>query len=753
MILNRFWKIMLPLAVMVAFSSCNDERAELNLLPQPALVEQGSGFYALPEQVAVACADSSILAAADFMKYALPDAALDFAVGVDGDIRIALDASMDEGAYSLRVARRGIDIAASSYPAVISAIATLHQLSEAGETGRIPAVMIEDAPRFGWRGFMLDVSRHFFTVEEVKTLLQRLAEYKFNKFHWHLTDDQGWRIEIKAYPELTEIGAWRDPSKHNHDIICKKIVEETGDHTMRLPEDRLHEKDGKIMYGGYYTQEDIRDVVAFAATLGIDVIPEIDMPGHSLQIVNTHPEFSCSGRPGWGEVFTTPLCLGNDDVLTFCKNVYSEVFELFPFGYVHLGADEVEQSHWAKCPKCQARIKKLGLGDEKGLQTWFVHEMQEFFRENGRTLIGWDEIADENLSEDAVVQWWRGWAPDAFRLALENGNRVVVNPSEYTYLSAPQNGRTLLKIYGFEPAAGLEEYEDQMIALHANLWTETIPSLENACSHIFPAIFAISELAWRSSGKEFSDFEARALEHMSRLDADGWNYRIPEPEGFCNENLIIDSAVVKIVKPLSVASVRYTTDGSIPTAASPLYTESVVIKDECTLRLRSFNSGGYPGVTLSAVYKYGEFHEAVECTEELSEGLAYRWYDYKGLSCMEVETAKLNVEGVADQVTIPEEVRGNIGLVFNGYLDVPADDVYSIYLYSDDGSTLVIDGEMVINHDGPHSREERSSQVALRKGLHPVEIRYFDSNGGVLEMGYIDYEGRKKPIPAEWLKH
>ncbi len=738
---------------MVALASCSDGRVELNLLPQPSSVEVGTSFYEIPETVVVACCDSSLFSTVEFLEYAFPDVEFEFVSGGKGDFSMSTDESLAEGAYVLEVGRRGVDVSAGSYSAVISALATLNQLALAGDSAVIPAVRIEDEPRFGWRGFMLDVSRHFFTVQEVKTLLRRLAEYKFNKFHWHLTDDQGWRIEILAYPELTGQGAWRDPSKHNHDIICKKVAEETGDHTMNLPEDRLHMKDGKIMYGGFYTQEDIRDVVAYAASLGIDVIPEIDMPGHSLQVVNAHPEFSCSGRPGWGEVFTTPLCLGNDDVLTFCKQVYSEIFELFPFGYVHLGADEVEQSHWAECPKCQERIKELGLVDEKGLQTWFVHQMQEFFRENGRTLIGWDEIADEELSEDAVVQWWRGWAPDAFRLALENGNRVIVNPSEYTYLSAQQNSRSLLKIYGFEPAAGLEEYENQMIALHANLWTETIPSFENACGHIFPALFAISELGWRKSGKEFSDFEARALKHMGRFDVQGWNYRIPEPQGFCNENIIIDTAVVNIVKPLEAATVRYTLDGSIPTASSPIYQEPLKITDECTIRFRSFTSAGYPAETLSATFKRGEYHEAVSTAGNLSEGLVYRWYDYKGLSCMEVETAPFNKEGVAEQVVIPDGVYGNIGLIFTGYLDIPADDVYSIYLYSDDGSTLVIDGEMIINHDGPHSREEKSCQVALSKGLHPLEIRYFDSNGGVLEMGYMDSKGRKNLIPAEWLKH
>ncbi len=751
--MNRLTKVLLLILPAAFFCSCRNDVPDLNLLPKPVLLEQAGGCYSLPSEMTVACGDAELMEVSYFLEYALPGIRFDYVHGGDGDLVMRLDSSMEEGSYFLTVDRRGIEIVSGSYSSAISAIATLHQLYEAGDQGVIPEVDIEDAPRFGWRGFMLDVSRHFFTVDEVKSLLLRMAEYKFNKFHWHLTDDQGWRIEIRAFPELTELGAWRDPKVHNHDVFCARVSEANDDATMLLPEDRLIEKDGRTLYGGYYTQDEIREVVAFAASLGIDVIPELDMPGHSLQIVSAHPEFSCSGRPGWGHTFTTPLCLGNDDVLSFCRQVYSEVFELFPFAYVHLGADEVEQSHWSECPKCQARIKALGLGDEKGLQTWFVHQMQDFFRENGRTLIGWDEIADEHLSEDAVVQWWRGWAPDSFKLALRNGNRVIINCSEYLYLSARQDGRGLSKIYGFEPAAGLEEYEEKMMALHANLWTEGVPSFENACRNIFPALFAVSEIAWASKEKDFADFERRAMVHTERLDAEGWNYRIPDPYGFCNENIILDTAVVRIVNPLDAATVHYTLDGSLPTSSSAVYEQPFLITDDCTLRLRSFNSGGYGGGTISVKYAHGRYLDAIECPESLSPGLSYRWYNYRGESCSEVPGAELLKESVAAQVTIPEGVSGNIGLVFTGYLDVPSDDVYSFYLYSDDGSTFVIDGVMALNHDGPHSRVERSAQIALRKGLHPIEIRYFDSNGGILEMGLIDSDSGRRPVPEEWFKH
>ena len=748
-------KLFLIAAVLLT-GCCGRSDVSLDLIPAPRQVERSCGEYSLPERLTVACGDSLFLAARDFLAHALPGTELAApTLGNEGDVVLALDGSLGEGAYRLRVASDGVRIAAGSYGGAISAIATLRQLAAAGGGATVPAVEIEDAPRYAWRGCMLDVARHFFTKEQVKALLLRMAEYKFNKFHWHLTDDQGWRIEIRRYPALTEQGAWRDPATHGNDITCAERAEETLDPAYRLPEELLRtDGEGRTLYGGCYTQEEIREVVAYAATLGIDVIPELDMPGHSLKIIESFPALSCAGKAAWGETFSTPLCLGNDATLEFAKNVYEEVFELFPFEYVHLGADEVEKSAWTNCPKCQSRIRMHRLGDEHGLQAWFVREMESFFAAHGRKLIGWDEIAGDNLSPTAVVQWWRSWMGSTLTQSLEAGNSVILSPVEYLYLDGTQNRNSLLKVYGYDPAAErIAGRESQVLGLHANLWTETVPTFDRACYQIFPRLFAASELAWSTQPKDAAGFERRAAVHMQRLDAEGWNYRIPDLGGFCDENVFLDRTVVEVVKPFGSVVVRYTTDGSVPTASSPLYEGPITVDADCTLMFRRFTASGKAGDTQRAHFVKSSLLAPTETGRTLSPGLTVRWYDYVGEACGEIESATLRSESVAASVAIPEQIKGNIGLVFTGYLDIPEDGIYSFYLYTDDGSTLKIDGRMVVDNDGPHSRTERSGQIALARGLHPVEIRYFDSNGGILEAGMIDAQGRRVPIPSQMLRH
>ena len=712
--------------------------------------------YRLPVCPTIACNDTSLFAARDFLTHALPTtAAGKICLGEKGDVLLELDDFLSEDNYQLCVSTKGIRITAGSYGAVISAIATLRQLAATGTQGTLPIVEIEDAPRFAWRGFMLDVARHFFTKEEVKALLLKMAEYKFNKFHWHLTDDQGWRIEIKRYPELTMQGAWRDPATHQNDIICVERAAATSDPSYRLPETLMRvDNQGCTSYGGYYTQEEIREVVAYAATLGIDIIPELDMPGHSFKAIENFPILSCAGHAAWGDTFSKPLCLGNDATLEFARNVYAEVFELFPFEYVHLGADEVEKTTWQHCPQCQSRIRNCSLGDEHGLQAWFVREMESWFMAHGRKLIGWDEVAGDSLSQTSVVQWWRSWKEDALIKALENGNNVILSPVEYMYLDSSQNRNSLMKTYGYDQInKRIADYKEQILGLHANLWTETVPTFDRACYQIFPRFFAASELAWSAHPKDDVDFERRAAIHMQRLDTEGWNFRIPDLGGFCDENVFIDHTTISIVKPFESIEVRYTTDSSVPTETSPLYEHPIAVENDCVLTFRRFTANGKAGDMQQARFTKSNYHAAVSIDRTLSLGLTVRWYDYVGECCDEIETAVLKSESSIGTISIPEHVEGNIGLIFTGYLDIPKEGIYSFYLYTDDGSTLKIDGGIVVDNDGPHSRMERSGQIALSQGLHPVEIRYFDSNGGILEAGMIDLKGKRVPIPPHMLKH
>ena len=725
-----------------------------DIIPMPADLHMRAGSHVLPEQVKVGCQDSTLLGLADFIKVNLPAAAcVDMTVSQEGNITYAIDPSLDpDGGYVLSVTRKGVSVKAGSYAGAVAATATLGQIAKGLE---LPCLKIEDTPRFAWRGFMLDVSRHFFTKEEVKALICKMAQYKFNKFHWHLTDDQGWRVEIKAYPELTSKGAYRDPLTHDHDIELARRVDADKDLTSVLPADRSVEVDGKTLYGGYYTQDDIREVVSYAASLGIDVIPEVDMPGHSLKIIESLPHLSCKGVASWGKDFSVPLCPGNDATLEFAKAVYGEIFGLFPFEYVHLGADEVEKSHWKSCPKCQARKAEFGLEDESDLQDWFVKEMEAFFHANGRTMIGWDEIAAKpELSRDAVVQWWRPWAPVTRQNAAENGNKLILSPNEFFYMDIEQNRNSLMKVYRHDPVdEALKPYEDQVLGIHGNLWCEYVASFEAAGHRYFPRMFAVSELNWSDPAVRDEDsFNHRVIEHLRKLDAEGWNYRIPDLDGICDLNVYVDSAVVNVVKAFDEVVVRYTTDGTVPGADSPEYTRPLVVSSDCTLKFRQFTSTGIAGETATAVFRAAEYAGPVQ-VKGLEQGLLVRWFNGSFSECAEIPQEGWVEELVAATVGYPVEPKNDIGLVFDGYVEIPEDGIWSFYAYTDDGSRMMIDGQVVVDNDGLHSRNEKTGQAALRKGMHPIRIEYFDQGGGMLEAGFVLEDGRREPFRPEQLWH
>lgn len=720
-----------------------------DIIPEPSEIHMAGGYFHLPDTLETGCPDSSFLSLDKAFKALVPDTEFRLNVSDKGGLTIRKQDGIAEGGYRMKVSRRGILIEAADYGGAVSATATLGQMVS---DGRIPCCTIQDSPRFGWRGFMLDVSRHFFSKEEVMDLLETMASYKFNRFHWHLTDDQGWRIEIRKYPELTDNGAWRDPLAHNHDIICARIAESMEDPSYVLDHSKIVIRDGKDVYGGFYSQEDIREIVAYAGALGIEVVPEIDMPGHSLKVVESYPELSCGGVARWGKDFSVPLCPGNDGLLQFAKDVYSEIFSLFPFGYVHIGADEVEQTHWKTCPKCQARIKSEGLADENGLQAWFVKEMQGFFAANGKKLIGWDEIVSGGAPSEATVMWWRGWRPDTRTTAVENGHELIVSSSEFLYLGGEQDRNSLMKVYNWDPVAdGLAGHEDKVLGIQAHLWAETVPTFANACNRIFPRLFAVSELAWSDPAqKDAVHFNRRVLLHLRKLEEKGMNYRIPDLSGFCDVNVFVNSVRIDVEKPFEDMTVRYTADGTIPRSSSPIYDSPLTISSNTTLHFRPYTSDGMPGDIFRAEYRKTSYMEP--CTETgtatLKPGLKADWYEFRGEACDSITHVPFNGSYVTEGVYIPEEVKGNIGLVFTGYINIPEDGIYSFYTYSDDGSYIRINGEMIVDSDGPHSRMERSGQAALKKGLHAFEARYFDHSGGILEAGFIMPDGRRRLFEA-----
>jgi hexosaminidase len=391
----------------------------------------------------------------------------------------------------------------------------------------IPCVRIEDQPRFKWRGLLLDVSRHFFTRNEVKQLLDAMALHKLNRLQMHLTDDQGWRLEIKKYPRLTEVGAWRKGIGFGLD---RKASTAYG-------------PDGR--YGGYYTQADIHELVAYAAARHITIVPEIEMPGHASAALAAYPQFSCSGA-GYttdvgGGIFPGVYCPGNEETFRFLQNVLAEVIELFPGKYIHIGGDEVPKGNWQKCAKCQARKTAEGLKNEKELQSYFVRRIEKFINSKGRSLIGWSEILEGGLAQNAAVMDWIGGAVEA----AGAGHDVVMTPTTHCYFDYYQSKNQaaepraiggflpLAKVYSLEPVpAKLDpQYRSHILGAQGNLWTEYVPSFKHAQYMIFPRLCALAEVAWSpKASRNYADFTRRLRTQLERLDQLGVNYRKGSPE-------------------------------------------------------------------------------------------------------------------------------------------------------------------------------------------------------------------------------
>ena len=730
---------------------------EVSIVPVTSQLEETNQAFVLKSNTTIGVIDSGLIPAAEYLAGILSGATgynLKVKEG-EGTITLALgDVQGKEGAYTLTAGPDKVCITGNSYGGVIAGIESLRQLFppqiESKETVKgidwaIPTVTIQDAPRFEWRGIMLDVSRHFYTPREVKELLDVMALYKMNKFHWHLTDDQGWRIEIKKYPLLTEKGAWRKFNSHDRECIRQAKANDNPD--MAIPEEKIRIVEGDTLYGGYYTQEDIKDVIAYAKVRGIDIVPEIDMPGHMLAAVSNYEGVSCFEETGWGSTFSSPVCPGKDSALEFCKNVYAELIDLFPYKYIHIGGDEVEKTNWKKCPDCQKRIHDNHLKTEEELQSWFIHDMERFFNEKGKQMIGWDEIIEGGLSKTATVMWWRSWAKDAGTKATAQGNSIIFTTNGEFYLDYAEDKNSVPNIYNKDLSKGLSEAQQALIlGVQGNVWCEWIPSNERMQYMAIPRLIAIAELGWSTpEGKNLEAFKSRLANQFERLNIMGINYRIPDLEGFNAINAFIGEGTVNVTCLDPTAEIHYTTDGSIPTLQSPKYETPVKVTETTNFTFCTFRPSGKRGDIVKTRFIKSEYAPAVTAAPS-NPGLKATWHEFKGNRCGEIEQSLVNGTYSIEDVMIPKKVKGNIGLVIKGYFNAPKDDIYTFALLSDDGSTLSISGEQVINNDGPHGPKEIIGQKALAKGYHPMEVRYFDQNGGQLKLKVTGSDGQEIPF-------
>lgn len=512
------------------------------------------------------------------------------------------DSSLGDEGYTLKVSPSGIRIAATSHKGIFYGMQSLFQTLPAIRTNaplQVPCMELLDYPRFKWRGMMLDVSRHFFSPETIKQFIDLMALYKLNTFHWHLTDDTGWRIEIKRYPLLTQVGAWRV------------------DRVNQAWPDREPIREGEpATYGGYYTQEQIRDMVAYARMRNITIVPEIELPGHSVAALAAYPEFSCSQKPQmvhpggpYPEAIQSAYCVGNESVFTFLENILLEVMDLFPSEFIHIGGDEVEKSQWRNCARCQARIKAEGLADEDELQSYMIRRFDSFLTSHNRRLIGWDEILEGGLAPGATVMSWRGERGGI--AAARMGHDVVMSPGYPCYFDHYQAGpegeplaiggmNTLKNVYDYNPIPA-ELTPDQakfVLGAQANIWTEYITTVSHLQYMYLPRMLALAEAVWSPvENRDWEDFNRRL---------DGWHFRKYDQTGlhYSRGNTKVSIIPVSRNGRLQVyldtevigGEIFYTLDGAEPTLQSHKYTGPITIEHSLTLKASTVKEGHILGL-------------------------------------------------------------------------------------------------------------------------------------------------------------
>jgi hexosaminidase len=663
--------------------------------------------------------------------------------------------------YRLVVTERGAMLSAPTPAGLFWGLQTLRQLlpSEVERGGHvpsvrwtIPAVEIEDAPRFPYRGILLDVARWFYPPEFIKKLIDVLALYKLNTLQLHLTDDQGWRLEIKKYPLLTRVGAWRKET-----ILGQHFDPYVGD--------------GKP-HGGFYTQEQMRDIVAYAAARHITIVPEIEMPGHAGAALAAYPELSCTGgpfevSPVWG--MHQDIFCPSEQTFGFLEDVLVEVMQLFPSTYIHIGGDEVPKDQWRGSPVAQEVIRRERLANEEELQGYFIRRIETFLRNHGRRLIGWDEILEGGLASEATVMSWRGM--DGGVAAARQGHDVIMSPADHTYLDYYQGDPTaeplaiggflpLDSVYAFEPVPNglMPEEAAHVLGGQGSVWTEYISTPARAEYMIVPRLLALSEALWSpKQARSWGRFVALLPAHFARLDALGVEYRVPEPVGLGWDRLVLEDRFHLTIGSLFPGGVvRYTIDGSEPTVRSPRYKGPLDVHlttVPLTVSARVFLQSGRVSPVARARIARAIWQDPIAVrTDTLQPGLAYAYLEGKFRSADEVGKGEpLRVGTVPDVALRGDERPEDYGVRLAGFLCVSRDDLYTFYLSSDDGATLRVAGDLLMDRDGQQRKNETQGQIALRAGCHAIEVAFFQASGGAaLKLEVSSPRSPRARVPREW---
>ena len=598
---------------------------DLNIIPQPQSMVLGKGHFQFTQET-VFVIDPVLMPArlpfleqferASGFKFAIQKAAI-----LTNSVVIDTDKSLPKEGYTLAVTPQQISIKAADYNGALYALQTLRQLlpNEVESTKLVkrdwlvPAITISDAPQYQWRGLMLDVSRHFFPKEYILKTLDRMAMLKLNTFHFHLVDNEGWRIEIKKYPKLTEVGAWRVDQED------KLWDERTPNPANAFANPATAPK----KYGGFYTQEDIKEIVAYASARGITVIPEIEMPAHAMSAIAAYPELSCHKRPigvpsGAVWPITDIYCAGQEQTFNFIEEVLTEVLALFPSQYIHVGGDEATHTEWEHCPKCQLRMKEHQLKNVHQLQSYFIKRIDDFLTSKGRTLVGWDEIMDGGLAENAVVMNWRGI--EVGKKALAQGNPIVLTSDCYidNYQGLPDyepqaNGGylPLKKLYNYnlekEALADASVEKSKVLGTQANLWAEHVGSTEHSEYMLFPRLLALAEISWTNDKlKDWDSFMRRTQHFMQRIDVMGIHYARSVYQVVPTVENKEGNIYLKLECEVPNADIRYAL-GDTPIEKGEKYTAPIAIKATTTYKAAVFSANATNTITSGQI----TFHKAI----------------------------------------------------------------------------------------------------------------------------------------------
>lgn len=740
--MKRFFFAFAFLALCVPFAFARS--GEINIIPQPVDVRRGNGSFDLRRSTKIYVSHESERKFAELLNQHIVDR-FGYRLQVVDDVyelnkkyknAIIIEKAAPrvygaEEGYGLKVAREFVEFRGSSDATLFYGLQTFIQLLPLHGTKdvKISATTIFDAPRFKYRGMHLDVSRHFQPVEFVKKFIDQMAQYKFNYFHWHLTDDQGWRIEIKKYPRLTTVGANRPET-----MVDRNFSPYIGD--------------GKP-HGGFYTQEQIKEVVAYAKERHITVIPEIELPGHASAALAAYPQFGCKAdyeykvQTTWG-IFREVFC-PTEETFKFLEDVLDETIALFPDSpYIHIGGDEVLKDHWKESEFVQELKRRENLKDEYEVQSYFIRRIERHLNKRGKKMIGWDEILDGGLAPNATVMSWRGMRGGIE--AAKSKHDVIMTPTTHVYFDYGQGDPAyeplnigsyvpLSKVYSFEPVPPelTADEAKYVIGGQANIWTEYMKTASHVEYMAFPRMLALSEVLWsKKEDRDFADFQRRLNAILPRLDKQGVNYRIPEPGGL--QNVVTESDRVSIeLQPAAGTRVHYTTDGSTPDERSPVYSRPIEVRlgegEVKTLKTIVVNAAGRKSVVYAATIVRGKMREPDQ-TEANKPGLSFEFFVPRGDMSGEGDRTTGETRSTSlNQFAERADLKKPFTVTFEGYFRVPEDGVYELQVDSTWDATVVLGDGKIIDDMGTRDRKIRSAIVPLKAGLHKMSIRYNHRGG------------------------